>query len=441
MKKTVLTFLIVSIHAVCFSQTTDEQAINCLSTSDFFLLEEIYPKIEDKIQTPYLKNLAESVLYTAFNQPDSAIESIDSLIANYQGEIGLENVRNMFIFQCRILLRKGEYREAYERMKGFIDQIEPHAPPEFLVASKENLKMYQALLDEDKPRLIRPDADCVVPIEIDTIKIKENEDDTIRHSTLMYAPVVVNGVRERFIFDTGCGGGVFLSQEYATRLGVRIKMDSLLISGAGGKSYGQMGIVDSIMVGNMTFRNVTATIVPPNAEVDSLFKVNAVLGNDIMDYAGEVQIFPEDRKIVFPVNKTPLPATGRNMMRVLGGDAFFLKVYSGDNRLVMLFDTGDTYAHLNGHYLGSNKEFVMRNGTKSSRVSGGFGGAGLREYYNLPFFSIKIGNKQFKIENMTVESELPIGTQFESGALGMAFINAFRKTTINFEQMFVEVYD
>ncbi len=52
MKKTVLTFLIVSIHAVCFSQTTDEQAINCLSTSDFFLLEEIYPKIEDKIQTP-----------------------------------------------------------------------------------------------------------------------------------------------------------------------------------------------------------------------------------------------------------------------------------------------------------------------------------------------------------------------------------------------------
>ena len=166
-----------------------------------------------------------------------------------------------------------------------------------------------------------------------------------------------------------------------------------------------------------------------------------MLGNDIMDYAGEVQIFPEDRKIVFPVNKTPLPATGRNMMRVLGGDAFFLKVYSGDNRLVMLFDTGDTYAHLNGHYLGSNKEFVMRNGTKSSRVSGGFGGAGLREYYNLPFFSIKIGNKQFKIENMTVESELPIGTQFESGALGMAFINAFRKTTINFEQMFVEVYD
>jgi len=442
MKKMTLTFLIAFIHTFCFAQkTADEQVGNCLNTSDFFLLEEIYPTVKDNMQTPFLKTFAESLLNIVFNQSDQGVASVDSLIIKYQGEIGLENVKSMLIFQSWLLFRQGEYQQAYDRLEGFIAQIEPHVPSEFLIGTKANLNMYRALLGEGKPQLIRPDMDCVIPLEIDTIRIRGNENDTVKHSTLMYVPVTVNGSRERFIFDTGCGGGVFLSQEYATRLGVRIKMDSLVITGVGGKDYGQMGIVDSIGVGNMIFRNVRATIVSPNTEVDSLFRVNAVLGSDIMDYAGEVQILPNEKKIVFPIHKTPLPTTGRNMMRVPGGDAFFLKVYSGDNRLVMLFDTGDTYAHLNGHYFVSNKESVMRNGTKSSRVSGGFGGAGLREYYNLPFFSIKIGNKQFKIENMTVESELPIGTQFGSGALGMAFINTFKKTTINFEQMFVEVYD
>lgn len=440
MNKIALTFLVAFFSTFGFAQSPDEQIGNCLNTSDFFLLEEIYPTIKNDVQIPVLNTFAESLLYAAFNNPEQAVSAIDSLIAKYQGEIGLENVRNMLINQCWMLFRKGEYQDGYNRLKSFIEQLEPHMPVEFLAGSKANLRLYKAFLDESKPRLDRPNVDCVIPMEIDTIRIKGNEDDTLRYSTLMFVPVVVNGQQERFIFDTGCGGGIFLSQEYANRLGARIKMDSLSISGSGGHSSGQMAIIDSIQVGNMIFKNVTATIMMPNLQVDTLYKVDAVLGVDIMDYAGEVQIFPNEKKIVFPINKTSLPATGKNMMRMLGGDAFFLKAYSGDERLTMLFDTGDVYSHFNEKYYNVHKEYVNINGLKESKISGGFGGTKQTEFYSLPSFSLKIGNKQFEIKHMIVGSNLEATSQqFGFGALGMAFINAFDKVTISFDEMFVEV--
>lgn len=439
MKKIILTCVITLLCISGFAQSADEQIANCLNTADFFLLEEVYSNIENEIQTPILKTFAESLLYTSFNQTDLVIAAIDSLILLYQEEIGLENVRNMLIPQSWLLLRKGEYQNGYNRLNSFIEALEPHVPDEFLADAKGTRKLFEALLDEEKPQLIRPDADCIIPFEIDTFKIKGNESDTLINTTLMFVPVVANGIEERFIFDTGCGGGIFLSQEYANRLGARIKMDSLLILGAGGRDYGQMGILDSLKIGNMTFKNVVTTIVPPNPQIDTLYQVNAVLGEEIMVFAGEVQILPQEKKIVFPVNKTPLPSTGKNMLRVLGGDAF-LKTYYGDERLIMLFDTGDAYSGLNENFYANHKEFVEINGTKGSRTGGGFGGVIEKEFYTLPSLPFKIGNTRFEISHINVEfSAEEIQPRFDSGSLGMAFIHLFNKATINFDNMFVEV--
>lgn len=440
MRIIVLTSFLILFRVFCFAQSADEQVANCLNTSDFFSLEEIYPKIKNDVETPMLNVFAESLLYTVFGPSDQAVATIDGLISNYQNDIGIGNIKNMLMYQCWLLLRMGEYKNGYDRLKNFIDQVDTHVEEEFLVDAKASLKLYEAFMDEAPPQLIRPDADCVIPIEIDTLNIKGNESDSLVHNTHIFVPVVVNGKQERFIFDTGCGGGVFLSKEYATRLGARVKMDSLAVSGSGGLSYGQFAILDSIQVGNMTFKNVTATVIPPNTEVDTLYKIDAVLGVDIMLFAGEVQIFPHEKKMVFPVDKTPLPATGRNMMRMIGGDAFFLKAYSGDERLVMLFDTGDSYTHLNDKYYNMHKEFVDAKGIKSSKISGGIGGVERVSYSRLASFPFRIGDKHFEIKNISVgDNPKASSQQVGEGALGMAFINTFNKVTINFDNMFVDV--
>lgn len=440
MRIIVLTSFLIFFRVFSFAQSADEQVANCLNTSDFFLLEEIYPKIKNDVETPMLNALTESVLYTAFGPSYQAITAIDSLLYKYHNEIGVGNVKNMLMCQCWLLLRMGEYKSGYDRLKNFIDQFDTHVEEEFLVDAKASLKLYEAFMDEAPPQLIRPNTDCVIPIEIDTLNIKGNENDSLVHSTHIFVPVVIKGKQERFIFDTGCGGGIFLSKEYATRLGARVKMDSLAISGSGGMSYGQFAILDSIQVGNMTFKNVTATVIPPNPEVDSIYKVDAVLGSDIMLYAGEIQIFPHEKKIIFPVDKTPLPATGRNMMRMIGGDAFFLKTYSGDERLVMLFDTGDSYTHLNDKYYNMHKEFVDTNGIKSSKISGGIGGVERISYNRLPSFPFRIGDKHFEIKNISVgDNPKASSQQVGEGALGMAFISTFNKVTISFDNMFVDM--
>lgn len=439
MRKIAVTSLLLLSALFGYAQSADEQVANCLNTTDFFMLDEIYPTLKDDVETPMLKTFAESILYTVFNCPEKAVPTIDELIVNYQEEIGLENVKNMLIYQSWMLMSRGEYQDAYSRLDSFIEQLLPHVPADFVGDCIGVRRLCKALLDEERPQLIRPDSDCVVDIEIDTLRIEGNEDD-VRHSTLMFIPVVVNGQKERFIFDTGCGGGLFLSQEYADRLGVRVIMDSLSISGSGGFSYGQMGIIDSIEVGNMRFKNVKVTIAPPNPEVDTLYRVDAVLGIDIMDYAGEVQIYPNRGKMVFPVDKTPLPHSGRNMLRMIGTDAFFLKSYSNSERLLMFFDTGDVYAHLNGKYYSEHSDYINLNGVKEHRISGGMGGAELSEFYTLPSFPFKIGDREFEIENMIVGANpKALGQQFGSGALGMAFINSFEKITISFDKMFVEV--
>lgn len=118
----------------------------------------------------------------------------------------------------------------------------------------------------------------------------------------------------------------------------------------------------------------------------------------------------------------------------------FLKTYYGDERLIMLFDTGDAYSGLNENFYANHKEFVEINGTKGSRTGGGFGGVIEKEFYTLPSLPFKIGNTRFEISHINVEfSAEEIQPRFDSGSLGMAFIHLFNKATINFDNMFVEV--
>lgn len=436
MKKLLFSAILFYISLFSFAQSADEQIGDCLNSSDFFLLDEKYPKLKEEIQTPMLKVLSEAILNAVFNRQKEAVQSIDSLVSNYQEQIGFDNVKNMLGWQNNILFRMGEYCAAYDRSNGFLEQVAPHLDTTTVNQLRASNSYYKSMCGQQKSELIRPNKDCVIPIYIEPIEIKK-----FRKGYHLHVPVTVNGIEERFIFDTGCPGGVFLSEEYANKFAVRITMDSLVVSGVGGSGWGKMGILDSISLGNMILKNLSVTVVPLNPAVDSIFKINAVLGSDIMKHAGEVQIFPKEGKIIFPTNKTPLPATGRNMM-ISQGDGFFIKAFSGDEKLVMLFDTGDSSSGLYNKYYQSHKEMVERDGKKETSLAGGFGGVNTVEFYNLATLPLRIGDKNFEMKNINVGTDSApgfIGTGNDDGALGMSFINSFDKVTISFENMFIKV--
>ena len=57
-------------------ESADKQIINHLNQNSWFALEEDYPKMKDKIQTPVLKGLSEVMINIRFNQPQKALTGI-----------------------------------------------------------------------------------------------------------------------------------------------------------------------------------------------------------------------------------------------------------------------------------------------------------------------------------------------------------------------------
>lgn len=436
--KKLLFFILLPLFAFpIFAQSADERIGELLNTNDIFELDKEYPKLQNDIQVPMLNALTEAVLSTSFNQQSKAVSAIDLLIDLHANEIGPSNVNSMLSWQHMILFRMGEYDKVAKLSSDYVKQLKTQVDDTQMAALTTYEKFFGCMTGQKKSELIRPDSDCEIPIFVEEINSKD-----LRRGHLLYVPVTIHGNEEKFIFDTGCPGGAFMTEDYAHKYNVQITMDSLQVGGVGGSGWGKMGILDSICVGNMTFKNVVVTVVPRSPETDTILpiSIDLVLGSDIMRHTGEVQIYPKEGKIIFPKQKTSLPTTGRNMY-INGGDHFFLKCYSANERLIMHFDTGDSAAGLHANYYNRHKDEVERLGTKESTKAGGFGGLIDTEFYKLPSLPFRLGNKDFEMKDINIypDNKTSVVQGNEEGSLGMAFIRLFDKVTINFDDMFVTV--
>mgnify|MGYP003623465718 FL=1 len=273
---TVLIFVFAATFSSLYSQSADEKLADILNSGDLFMLEEQYPQLKDKLQYPMLNILTESLLSDASNKPQEAYEKINELLTKYQAEAGFASAQTMFLVKCRNLAAMGKYAQAADELQYFMGEVSQHMDSLYLEAYKDAYRMYNSHRDTPAEELIRPREDCVIKYEAD---IFDNG------NSLMFVPVTIDGKQERFILDTGCTGGAFMSERFAEEHNVRIVYDSLPIQGVG-KGFGKLGVVDSIKIGNMIFKNLTVTIALPNAAIDTVYQVDAVLGQDLMKAAG-----------------------------------------------------------------------------------------------------------------------------------------------------------
>lgn len=411
------------------AQSVDERVGACINQGDFFALDEVYTESKDSIQTPLLRVFAESLLNAVFNRPTDAFVSVDELIAKYQGDIGFENVQSMFSWKNRLLYSEGEYAQAFEEMNGFIEGIKPHVDSTTLVAYNSSNWMNSIMKNVPKSTLIRPQED--VTIRANIIPFDTTDGYTI------FVPIEIDGKTEQFIFDTGAQGGAVMSDKFARSHNVKMISDSVNIHGTGAV-HGWLGLVDSIRLGEIMYTNLIVAVLPEQDSIDEKYRVEAVLGSAFMKSIGEIQIYPKDQKIVFPINETPLPVSGRNMMML--NDNFYLKAYHNGDRLIMHFDTGNIGSNLHAAYYHKYKSEVERLAYKTTKLSGGIGHIGMTDIYMFPSFDLKLNDTNFELLNVPVNLEqIFVNQGFEDGALGMKFVTLFDEVIINFNQMFVSV--
>ncbi|MDR2037802.1 MAG: retroviral-like aspartic protease family protein [Bacteroidales bacterium] len=401
------------------AQEADQKIGDLINKNDWFTLEEIFVKEKNNIQSLTLSLLAETLLSLSFNQQERASQLLDSLLMYYQHDLSFENISNLVLMKGKIIGDSGYYSQSADYINHFLKTV-PIFSNHIALA-----EMYGELRNEQKPEIVRPDKDTEIPLTI-----KE-----AGKGRLMFVPVTINGKTRSFIFDTGASS-TFISERFAREAGVRIVRDSIPITGVE-VCTGKTGTIDSLMVGDIIFKNPMIFVSDNTPDIDSIYQIDAILGLDFIKRVGEVQIFPDQGKILFPKSRTPLPKTGRNLL--IENNQPYLKAFSGDERLMFHFDTGDADGELYQPYFLKHQEEVEGKGTKEEVRRGGFCGYRNISGYRIPSISLKIGNTAFDWPDIFVATESAHSVQQdEDGALGMIFISKFKKITINFEDMFVE---
>lgn len=430
MKKILVVMLlgIAPFFAGYAQEDADARIGELINRSDWFGLEEAFPSLKDSMQHPFLKVMAEAMIGANFNRPWEAIDYIDQLLVEHQAEIGFDNAANLVYMKSLLNGWEGYYGEAARGLKDFLDQIKSQGVEsgfesfEKLYAYYEPIRMYQP------PALVRPEKDTELPLTIEKAG----------RGVLMFVPVSINGQEYKFIFDTGAAT-TFMSERFAAEAGVKILHDSLLINdGMVGASYGLKGYLDSMQVGDMTFKHIMVAIARADPAIDTVYQVDAVLGMDFMKLVKEMQIYPVEKRVVFPLQPTPLPATGRNIL-LATGNRLRLKAYSGDERLFFVFDSGNVRGDLYAPYYARHKEAVDQAGVKETVKMGGFGHVGEVEVVRIPSLPLRIGSVAFELKDVQVIPEDEGAPSSEDGNLGMDMIQLFSRITLNFEEMFLDV--
>ena len=423
------TRIIFFVLICCFpfsidAQTADQRVEELMEKNEWFLLDEEFPVLKNKISSPVLKKYTEMMLKVYFNELPAAMKDVESLLANHQDELGNKLI-DVVICECQVLARMGYYEDAADRMRELTNQLAQFVPKENIVDLFTFVDYYNQLRHVKPFYILRSGKEVKIPFTLEKVG----------RGNLMFFMVNIHGQEYKFFFDTGTTGMV-LSERMAEKIGLKPIADSP-VTGSMGKKIGKIATIDSIQIGEISYYNPLVHIIPPDPAVDSIFQIDAALGADFMNLIGELHIYPAEKKIVFPARQMELPPTGRNMM--VSNGAYYLKVFSGNERFKMLFDSGNVESDLFASYYRRHQYEIISRGIRDSIYIGGVGGYAQRQVIRLDSISLKIGDIVFSLNNVAVNPDKEVYQNDEDGALGMTFICSFSKVIINFRKMFLKV--
>lgn len=395
------------------------------------------------MQVPYLKVVAEAMIARNFNQKEHALECMNELLSNHQSDLGAA-VFNFIILRAQQLEGMGRYAEAADFIKNVLDQLKGQGVTQGLDAMEYYYQHVNALHDLPALNVSRPNHDVSVPFALKELKPKrieswmrkKDERNPDAKSVLMSIPVTLHGETIPFHFDTGAGT-TFVSEKFVREKGLPIIGDSVVYTG---NSKGLRTFIDSLQIGEITVRNIVAGVgLEKESELLDLVGVGPILGRDVITAIGETQICMDDSTMLFPIETSPLPAYGRNMLY-----NSHVEASANGESLRFLFDTGNANnnaCYLYAAYYNSHREAVDKIATKDTISGGGYGIAGAREMKVIRPFSLSIGNMPILLVEAVVDEESSLADDYCHGNIGIAAVLQHRKTTINFREMFVKFED
>lgn len=424
MRKFVVSLITLLTISSTYAQNADMRVSELINSSDWFTLEEEYPLLKDSIQYDFVQLMAEAMLAQNFNREAEAIDLFRRLINSYQQQIGGSNTA---LSLTEIVLgnyeRLGMYSTAAEKAANLIEQIKASNAPIDYSRLMDVYKRNLSLKKYEAPSVVfnnSKDINIPFTMECSDTLLFDNQNPV---SNRYYIPITVHGKEYQFMFDTGATS-TYLSKRFADLIGVEFVGYS--------SKYGDYVYLDSFQLGNITCKNIIG-IAHKGTPIDSVATVDAVIGMDILQKLGEIQIDNKKRCLVIPAHYTPTPKYGKNLRNI--GFAYYVKTTDSTGLLNAFLDSGAETSFTYNYFAKHNDEFSQLRGTKELTYGGVDG------FYST--MAILVPSVNFEVCGIDVNMQdvyapyMNSYNQTNDIVLGVDFFQQYDKIILNFKNMFM----
>jgi predicted aspartyl protease len=391
-----------------------------LESKDFFALKEEYTRNQSKLSEAR-KLYYEVYLSQAFGRNEKSNQSIAILFEKYPDQFNELETLNLLEAQANNFLHYYEYQQAasvYGAVLTNYSQLLDSAS----IESYQNVKNLFSSLAGVPPQKMQKSKDVLLP----------SYRNAFNH---MMTPVVVNGIQEEFIFDTGADLST-ISESQAIKMQLKmIDQSASVNSSTQNVVQSKLAFADSMYVGDILFENVVF-IVMPDAQLtfpEINYAIKGIIGFPVMDQMGEVHLL-KNGNIFIP--KEVANKQEQNMF--FEGLTPVVRLRSNKRTLLFTFDTGARSSELSLKYFNEHKLQVKRKGELQKNKRGGAGGIVEVTEYMLSDFPLAIGAQQLSLENIPVTMEEYWFNAYFDGNLGQDVFMKFNSLIINFEHMCID---
>lgn len=425
------------VSAAAAAQNADSIVVRLVAENDVYALERLTPQQREEL-SPVCALMTEAVTGSCFNDLPASCNAIQTLVNEHWQEVvdrfGEDIMGNLFSMLLGNLRVMREHESAVEVATALKTMMGDEDSQRTLDAM---IRFNGAMAALPRPYMTRPDGDSEVPLRIRRKMIRKALGDSVEMRSLM-VDAQIGGRSAEMIFDTGCSQFSFVSEEFARRHGIRIVHDSVMVIGAAVSDYASIGVADSLCIGDITMYNPAFIVMAPNPGLDTLVRIDAVLGTDFMTLAGEVRLYPSEGRMVVPSHPTPRPASGRNLALDATNGGYTLLAECGGEEVVMGFDTGSSATSMSTTYFTSHREAVEREGRLKDMSMGGFGGSAFGRGYVMPRMDYTVGGSAVSLEQVAVYSDMEASTaHLYDGWMGVDALLPMSCVVLNFGDMFV----
>jgi predicted aspartyl protease len=249
------------------------------------------------------------------------------------------------------------------------------------------------------------------------------------------AELVVNGVREPWLLDTGANQSV-VTRTFAERLGVMplAGVASVGSGGTGRQSSVRAAVVPTMQVGGAVLTNVVLLVIDDeNLRIGSgpdAYQINAILGYPILKALGVVT-FTRDEFLAGEAAEANGPGT-RMYMR---GLTPAIECEVEGRPLLFTFDTGAPSTGLSVRYYELFRA-QADSWKKGVDESWGAGGSIQQDVYIQPRVIMKVGTSTVTLNDVSIlPARMNAGIDVLFGNLGLDFVDGFESFSMDFSTM------